>query len=263
MTSYALITGASSGIGLAMAEALARQGRPLILLARDRERLNLLALELRDRFKVDVLICACDLTEQVQLSCLLQDFTDNWPIDLLVNCAGGAESGSFIGHDWRSERKKLELNVVALTRLCLELGRKMARQGGGQILNVSSVAAFQPMPLLASYAASKSYVMNFSEALREELAPWNVQVSVLCPGPVDTAFWTSAGLCQAAIPVGGWMMRPEAVADAALRGLQKGRALIIPGWRNQLLYLLVRLAPRAVSRRIAGLLTQQLKYPQR
>ncbi len=259
MSRYALITGASSGIGLAMAEALARQGRSLILLARDRERLNLLGLELKERFPIDVRICACDLTEPVQLSCLLQDFSDNWKIDLLVNCAGAATSGSFIGHDWRSERKQLELNVVAVTRLCLEVARNMARNGGGQILNVASVAGFQPGPWLAGYSASKAYVISLSEALREELQPLGIQVSVLCPGPVDTAFWTRAGLSQAAMPVSGWMMSAEQVAEAGLRGLQEGRALIIPGWRNRLLYLLGRIAPRRLTRRIVARLNRRLQ----
>ena len=147
MSRYALITGASSGIGLAIAEALARRGRNLILLARQRDALESIACELTQRFGVEVLFSSCDLSEPLQVSGLLQELElADQQIDLLVNNAGIGSAGAFIRQDWSREQQLLEVNVLALARLCHALGQRMAQQGGGQILNVASVAAFQPGP---------------------------------------------------------------------------------------------------------------------
>lgn len=170
MRSYALITGASSGIGLALAEALARRGRNLILVARRRDALESIACELAQRFGVEVLFRLCDLSEPLQLSGLLLELEEGqWHVDLLVNNAGLGCAGPFLEQDWSRELEQLEVNVLALTRLCHALGQRMAEHGSGQILNVASVAAFQPGPWMSSYYASKAYVLHFSEGLREEL----------------------------------------------------------------------------------------------
>lgn len=257
---YALITGASSGIGLALAEALARRGRSLILVARERPALEAIAGELAERFNVEVLFRTCDLTEQLQVSGLLLELEQyDYQVDLLVNCAGIASAGSFSGHGWQAERKQLELNVIAVTRLCHALSKDMARNGGGQILNVASVAAFQPGPWLAGYSASKAYVLSLSEALREELFPLGIYVSVLCPGPVDTPFWTRSHLSQQALAGTGWMMPAHRVAEAAMHGLDRRKALIVPGWQNQLLLQALRLTPRWLARRLAGRLLRQIQ----
>ena len=157
MTRYALITGASSGIGLALAEALARRGRSLILVARQRDQLESIALELTQRFGVEVLFRACDLGEPLRLSGFLLELEEGErQIDLLVNCAGIRTSGAFLAQDWRTEQDLIEVNILALTRMCHALGNAMALHGGGQILNVASVAAFQPGPWMSSYYASKT-----------------------------------------------------------------------------------------------------------
>ncbi len=190
MTRYALITGASSGIGLALAEALARRGRSLILVARQRDALESIALELTQRFGVEVLFRACDLGEPLRLSGFLLELEEgDRQIDLLVNCAGIGTCGPFLAHDWSAEQDLIELNVLALTRLCHAIGNMMAVQGGGQILNVSSIAAFQPGPWLSTYFASKAYVLHFSEGLREEVKKTGIKVSVLCPGITRTRFF--------------------------------------------------------------------------
>ena len=113
-------------------------------------------------------------------------------IDLLVNCAGIGTSGPFLAQDWMTEQDLIEVNILALTRMCHALGNAMALHGGGQILNVASVAAFQPGPWMSSYYASKAYVLHFSEGLREELKTCGIKVSVLCPGPTRTAFFGTA-----------------------------------------------------------------------
>ncbi|MGN0922835.1 SDR family NAD(P)-dependent oxidoreductase [Ectopseudomonas mendocina] len=257
MRSYALITGASSGIGLALAEALARRGRNLILVARRRDALESIAYELAQRFGVEVLFRLCDLSEPLQLSGLLLELEEGqWQIDLLVNNAGLGCAGPFLEQDWSRELEQLEVNVLALTRLCHALGQRMAEQGGGQILNVASVAAFQPGPWMSSYYASKAYVLHFSEGLREELKGRGVRVSVLCPGPTHSAFFRAAQMDVTRLTGSKLMMSAEEVALITVRALEKNRAIIIPGWRNRLLALSPRLGPRWLVRKLSGRLTR-------
>lgn len=252
MSGYALITGASSGLGLALAEALARRGRNLILVARQREALESIACELSQRFGIEALFRVCDLAEPLQVTGLIQELEQGERhIDLLVNNAGIGSAGLFVEQDWGLEQELIELNVLALARLCHALGAEMKRRGGGQILNVASLAAFQPGPLMANYFASKAYVLHLSEALRSELAPFGVKVSALCPGPVATAFFRRALLYSDGMQRQGQLASPEEIALIALRGLDRNRAIIIPGWRHRLVPLLLRLTPRSLVRRIA------------
>lgn len=248
MPPYALITGASSGLGLALAEALARQGRSLILVARQRDALETIAQELTQRFGVEVLFRACDLGEPLRLSGFLLELEETETrIDLLANCAGIRTHGHFLAQDWSDEQKQLELNVLALARLCHALGNSMAVQGGGQILNVASVAAFQPGPWMSSYAASKAFVLHFSEGLREELKQTGIKVSVLCPGPIRLP----AGQVAPPTPV-RWPLRLDEIALYTIRALASNRALIIPGWRNRWLVRAGRLGPRWLVSKLAG-----------
>ncbi|BAN46297.1 SDR family oxidoreductase [Metapseudomonas resinovorans] len=262
MPRYALITGASSGIGLALAEALARRGRHLLLVARQRDVLESVACELTQRFGVEVLFRYCDLAEPLHVSGLLMDLEQGeLDIDLLVNNAGIGTSGAYVDQDWGREQELLELNVLAMARLCHGIGGLMARQGGGQILNVASVAGFQPGPWMSNYYASKAYVLNFSEGLREELRPRGVKVSVLCPGPTRTAFFRGAHLEVGGLEGSKLMLSPEEVALETVRALEKDRAIIIPGWRNRVAAFLPRLAPRWLVRRLAGRIIRRFAQP--
>jgi short-subunit dehydrogenase len=257
MTRYALITGASSGIGLAMAEALARRGRNLILLARQRDRLESIATELTQRFGVEVLFRACDLGEPLRLSGFLLELEDGErQIDLLVNCAGIGTSGPFLGQDWMTEQDLIEVNILALTRLCHAVGNSMALHGGGQILNVASTAAFRPGPWMSTYYASKAYVLHFSEALRVELKKCSIKVSVLCPGPTRTGFFAKAQMDEQKLLDSKLLMSPEEVALYAVRALERNRAIIIPGRRNRWLAALPRLGSRWLVRTIAGMINK-------
>ena len=253
MPRYALITGASSGIGLAMAEALARRGQALILVARQRDALETAACELSQRFGVEVLFRACDLSEPLQISGLLHELEQSGrQIELLVNNAGAGTSGAFIDHDWPREQELLELNVLALARLCHGIGAMMERSGGGRILNVASMASLLPGPWMSSYYASKAFVLHFSEGLREELKDRGIKVSVLCPGPTRTAFYRNADMRLGKLDDGKRVMSPEEVAFLAVKALRRAPALIIPGWRNRLFACGVRLLPRWVMRKLAG-----------
>lgn len=248
MSRYTLITGASSGLGLALAEALARRGRDLLLVARQREPLEAIALELTQRFGVEVLFRACDLGEPLRLSGFLLELEESDKrIELLINCAGIRSHGPFLAQEWGVEQDLIELNVLALTRLCHVLGNAMAVQGGGQILNVASLAAFQPGPWMASYSASKAYVLNLSEALREELKRSGVKVSVLCPGPVSSSSRNIARLEKSS-----QLLSPEEVALYTVRALAKNRAVIIPGRRNRWLARANRFGSRWLVRKISG-----------
>ncbi|MCW2269396.1 Fatty acyl-CoA reductase [compost metagenome] len=248
MTRYAMITGASSGLGLALAEALARRGRNLILVARQRDLLESIAIELTQRFGVEVLFRACDLGEPLRLSGFLLELEEGErQIDLLVNCAGIRTYGPFLAQEWGDEQDLIEVNILALTRLCHALGNAMAVQGGGQILNVASLAAFAPGPWMTSYAASKAYVLSFSEGLREELKRTGIKVSVLCPGPVHSPLRRIPRLEK-----GQRCLSPEEVALYTVRALEKNRALIIPGRRNRWLACSPRLLSRWVARKLAG-----------
>ncbi|KDO00394.1 MULTISPECIES: SDR family oxidoreductase [Pseudomonas] len=252
MTRYAMITGASSGLGLALAEALARRGRNLILVARQRDPLESIAIELTQRFGVEVLFRACDLGEPLRLSGFLLELEESERhIDLLVNCAGIRSYGHFLAQEWSDEQDLIEVNILALTRLCHALGNAMAVQGGGQILNVASLAAFAPGPWMSSYAASKAYVLHFSEGLREELKRTGIKVSVLCPGPVRSPLRRIPRLEK-----GQRSLSPEEVALYTVRALDKNRALIIPGRRNRWLAFSPRLLSRWVTRKLAGAINQ-------
>lgn len=250
MTRYALVTGASSGIGLAIAEALARRGRHLILVARHRDMLESIAIEFTQRFGVEVLFRACDLGEPLRLSGFLLELEDGErQIDLLVNCAGIGNSGPFLAQEWAQEQDLLDLNVLAMTRLCHTVGNLMAVQGGGQILNVASIMGFQPGPWMSTYAASKAFVLHFSEGLREELKKTGVKVSVLCPGPTHTSFFRAAQL-NADNFINDTTLTAEEVALYTVRALDKNKAIIIPGWRNRFITGLPRVLGRWLTRKI-------------
>ncbi len=258
MSRYALITGASSGIGLALAEALAQQGRALILVARERVALESIACELRQRFNVEVLFRQCDLAEPLHISGLLHELTQtDYRIDLLINNAGVACGGAFLEHEWQQERRLMELNMVAVARLCHALGQRMAQQGQGQILNVASVAAFQPGPWMSSYYASKAFVLHFSEGLREELAPLGVKVSVLCPGPIATPFWQRASLSVRRVPA-PWLMPTDQLAQLTLQALSRNQAVIVPSWRHRWLGRAVRMLPRGLVRTVMANINRKL-----
>lgn len=252
MSRYAMITGASSGLGLALAEALARRGRNLILVARQRETLEPVAIELTQRFGVEVLFRACDLSEPLRLSGFILELEEGErQIDLLVNCAGLRTHGPFMAQEWADEQDLLEVNIIALSRLCHAVGNVMAVQGGGQILNVAGLAAFAPGPWMASYAASKAYVVHFSEALREELKRTGIKVSVLCPGPVRSPKRRIPRLDNSTR-----CLSPEEVALYTVRALDQDRALILPGRRNRWLARAPRLLPRWLTRKLAGLINR-------
>ena len=258
MSRYALITGASSGIGLALAEALARRGRNLILVARQRDALESIACELTQRFSVEVLFRACDLSQPLRLSGLLHELEESaLHIDLLVNNAGIGTAGAYVTQDWASERQLIELNVLALARLCHAIGTVMAGQGSGQILNVASVAGFQPGPGMSNYYASKAYVLHFSEGLREELKAYGVGVSVLCPGPTRSGFFRRANMDVNALQGSKLMMSAEEVAKRIVDGIRTRKRTLIMTRQGKLAVWVNKLFPAFADKKVYALFAKE------
>jgi short-subunit dehydrogenase len=246
----ALVTGASSGIGEAFARALARRGTPLVLVARRAERLTRLAQELGGPARAEVV--ALDLSRPEAGAALEAELARRGvEVDLLVNNAGVGLTGRF--HELPLDRllAMVDLNaraVVELTRRFLP--GMIARRTGG-VINVASTAAFQPVPFFAVYAASKAFVLSFTEALAGELKGAGVVVQALCPGLTGSEFQKVAGTDRVAFdrtPA----MTAEEVAERSLAALAKRRLRVIPGWRDRLLLRAQSLVPRAVARRVAG-----------
>lgn len=243
--STALVTGASAGIGRALAQRLAHDGHDLVLVARDRARLERLAVELRDRHGGTVEVLVADLADRQQTEEVCVRLADRErPVDLLVNNAGFGLHHPFLDNDLTQEEAALEVMVRAVLVTCHAAGRAMRERGHGAILNVSSVAGF-----LASgtYSAEKSFVTVFSEGLASQLHGTGVTVTALCPGLTRTEFHERARMRLPGLPQGLWLDADE-VARQALADVAAGRVLSVPGPQWKVATLAVRALPRPLRR---------------
>jgi short-subunit dehydrogenase len=246
----ALVTGASSGIGLEIARTLAGRGYDLILTARNHVALDRLAAELTDRHGIAAQAVAADLGACNAATDLFERIgATGAHVDILVNNAGFATFGPFAQADPDTERDELHVNVVALTELTRLFLKGMLERGKGRVLNVASTAAFQPGPLMAVYFASKSYVLHFSEAIANEVRGSGVSVTVVCPGPTASGFQQRANLKDSKL-MSGRFMDSATVAHIAVDAMLAGRTIVIPGFRNAAFAWLVRFVPRGF---VAGL----------
>jgi len=256
----AIITGASSGIGRDFADLYARDGHDVILVARRREALDALAHLLADRYGIACDVFPADLARRLErehLASRLRSIDDR--IVALVNNAGFGTHGYFNETDLERELDMIELNIAALTHLTKLVLPGMLARRHGRILNVSSLAAFQPGPLMAVYYASKAYVQSFSEALAEELAGTGVTVTALCPGPTITEFHGQAGIHPDAPAGGPQTMTSREVAEAGYRAAKSGKRVVVTGFRNKI----VLLANRLLSRRRMTRLVRRLQERRR
>ncbi len=238
----ALITGASSGIGLELARVFARERYDLALVARSVARLEEIASELREKNRVAVDVIACDLSLPEAPA---EVHRQAGRVDALVNNAGYGLYGKFAAFPVAEDLNMMHLNmdaVVALTALYLP---SMIEARQGRILNVASTAAFQPGPLMALYYASKAFVLHFSEALANELQGAGVTVTALCPGPTESGFQDRAAMRESRLAHLG-MMDSKAVAEAGFRGMMAGKTIVIPGMRNKIVPQLLRVSPRKI-----------------
>ena len=245
----ALVTGASSGIGAEIARQLARRGHGVTLVARREERLLELASELARDHGVRAGVITADLAARegrerfaAELERLELD------VDVLVNNAGFGLHGDFLDGDRERQLSMVALNCEAVVDLCARYAPGMRDRGEGAIINIASTAAFQPLPGSATYAASKAFVLNFSEAIHEELKDRGVIVTAVCPGPVRTEFAEVAGIAgaEANTPDLVWMSA-AALAEGAVEAAEKGKRAVVPGRLNFAGSLLGRHSPRAIS----------------
>ena len=240
----AVITGASTGIGAALAHVFAAHGHELVLVARRQERLEALADDIAAHGRPRPLVLPLDLattgvSARISEALAAADLEPQY----VVNSAGFGLWGGAAKLSRDEQLAMVDLNIRTLVDLSLAFVDSLERHKGG-VLNLGSVAGFLPGPYMAVYYASKAFVLSFSEALRAELAPRGIRVTVLCPGPVPTEFQARAGGLR---PQGGRLLAQtaEQVAIAGYRGLMSGRAHVVPGWVNQIVTLVPRLVPRA------------------
>ncbi len=250
--SYALITGASSGIGADLAREYAKRGIPSILIARRLERLEALKLELREHYQVECETLSLDL-QLPDAADLLLTFLNSkkLKISVLINNAGFGLTGAFLDLPLPRQLEMMQVNMNALVSLNYKMIPLLKQNPNPKILNVGSTAGFLPGPYMAIYYATKAFVNSFSEALGEELSEQGILVSVLCPGPVATEFRSVAGSSKSKAFDGALMQSPE-VAIKALAGLDQKQRVIIPGRQFQALIQALRFAPRSAVRSFAA-----------
>ncbi|HWT04065.1 MAG TPA: SDR family oxidoreductase [Pyrinomonadaceae bacterium] len=245
-----LITGASSGIGEAFARRLAARGENLVLVARSEDKLKGLSAELAQAHNVHAQYVAADLTETDAPGKLFAETQRRGlAVETLINNAGFGSMGDFAALDIARELEMIDLNVKALVALTHFYLQPMRERKSGTIINVASTAAFQGVPFMATYAATKAFVLSFSEALWDENRPLGVHVMALCPGVTETNFFAAANTDKPPMRVA---QTPDEVVDTALNGLKRRKSHIISGWTNYIMTESERLVPRWIVARIAG-----------
>jgi len=250
---WALVTGASSGLGADFARRLGERGVNTVLVARREEPMQELSAELAERYRVQAVVVPMDLAEADAPRKLFDQLTaDGVEIEILINNAGFGIYGDFVDITWEREREMLQLNIVTLTELTKRFLKPMVERGSGHVLQVASVAAYQPSPTYAAYSATKAYVLSFGEAVAHELRGTGVTMTVLSPGAVATEFLKVAGQRpQFAQRIS--MIPSRAVTEAGVRAMLRGRASVVPGVVNILAVLATRLLPRRLLAMLADL----------
>jgi short-subunit dehydrogenase len=242
----AMVTGASSGIGKEMAIELAKKGINLVIVARNESALNELKLEIESKFAVKVWPLALDLSLPENTERLLNfTKTNKIDIDYLINNAGFGDFGFFHESRWEKQEQMINLNILALTRLTHFYLNEMLNRQKGRILNVASVASFQPGPLMSVYYATKAFVLHFSEALNNEVKDSGITVTALCPGPTESGFQKAAALENSKLFNRFKMQDSHSVAVHGIKAMMKGKAIAIPGIGNYLMATLASFFPRS------------------
>ncbi len=250
----ALITGASTGIGRDLAYLFAQDHHNLILISRTQPALEKLAATLKHQHKIEVQIISQDLSDPTSPQKIF-DQLQSQPIDFLINNAGFGSHGPFADSDIQTTLSMLQLNITTLTHLTRLFLPHMLARNSGKILNVASLAAFLPGPLMSVYYATKAYVLSFSEALSSELAGTGITVTALCPGPTKTEFQSRAGISHSLL-FKSKVMPSMTAARIGYHAMMKGRRTSIPGPLNKLSAFSTRLLPRQMTAAVAKKLNQ-------
>ncbi|MDE2422531.1 MAG: SDR family oxidoreductase [Gammaproteobacteria bacterium] len=249
--STALITGASSGIGLELAKLMAKDGMDLILVARSANKLSQLAQDLQQQYRIQVTVIAQDLCQPNAVSALTTKL-DQQPIDILVNNAGCGDFGLFQDVEWRQYHQTIQLNMTALTELTHAVLPQMIARNQGKIVNIASTAAFQPLPWMAVYAATKSYVLSLSEALAFELRHTGVDVLAICPGATKTGFASAANGVNSNNFADQNTASATDVAQFVVQKINRQhRGVAVHGFKNLAMSYMSPLSPKAIVLRMA------------
>jgi short-subunit dehydrogenase len=255
-TDTVVVTGASSGIGEALAKNFARGGCDLVLVARSEDKLAALAQRLENDTGVNVRVEPADLSRRSAAKKLASTLSkQNIAVDVLVNCAGVLEHGRFVDLPGSAQQGLIDLNVSGLTNMLSHFLPPMVARGKGRILNVASIAAFQPVPGLATYAATKAFVLSLSESLIEELSGTGVSVTALCPGVTATNMMANAQQKSGGLNIPDFVVGDvEDVAAQGYRACLKGDAICVPGAVNLAATVAGRATPKWLLRRVSGLM---------
>ena len=246
-----LITGTTSGIGKAFAEKFASRGNNIILVSRNRDKLQQQQIDLQSRYQVSVEYISCDLSE-VDAVDMIMEKIHSWglSVDVLVNNAGFNEAGGFTNTSLLKELDMIQVHIKALTALTKLFLPGMIKRGYGRILNIGSTGSYMPCPYDAVYAATKAYVLSFSNGLYQELKGTGVTVTCLCPGATQTLFAEKANINNTLL-FKFFVMQPEVVAAIGYNNLQKGKRVVTAGLYNKLLVLSAKLLPVSIINPIA------------
>jgi len=245
----ALITGASSGIGYDMSSVLAGNGYNVVLVARNKEKLEALANQAREMFGVSARVIVKDLARPNSAEEIFRELErQEIEVDILINNAGYGLLGNFAYTSKEVELEMIEVNIAAVAHLTKLFLPPMIRRRRGRILNIASVAGFRPGPLMTNYSATKAYVVSFSVGLAEEVRESGVTVSVLCPGPTLTGFQDRAGINDNSL-VKLMSVDSRVVARSGYEGLMAGKTVIVPGFFNKMIVFLSRITPLSLSAR--------------
>jgi uncharacterized protein len=252
----ALITGASGGLGATFAQELAARGMNTILVARSTDKLQALATELTAKYQQRNDVIALDLVPAGSATTLADQIAAmGLRVDLLVNNAGFATYGNFESTELQRDRDQVLLNIATLVDLCHIFIPQMLGRKSGSIINLASVVGFQPVPYMTVYAASKAFVLSFSEGLWAEYGDRGIRVIALCPGATATSFHEVAGQ-----PVPDRISTPEEVVKAGLKALERQQSYVIPGWMN---FFLSGIVPRLLPRKMTALVAKGMMKPKR
>jgi len=251
MKNTALITGASNGIGLELAKIHASKGGDLVLVARNKSKLDEIKTELEKQYKVSVYVISKDLSlTNAAQEVYNETNKENIQIDYLINNAGFGDFGMFAETDWNKELQMINLNITTLTHFTKLYLQDMIKRNSGKIMNVASTAAFQSGPTMAVYFATKAYVLSFTEAVSNEVSDKGITITALCPGATETGFQNAAGMEESNLFKGKKLPTAKQVADYGYISMIKGKTVAIHGIMNYIMSNSVRFSPRALVLKI-------------
>lgn len=257
--SYALITGASSGIGYELANLFAKDKHNIILIARREDRLKQLSRDLENDYKIKTLVIPKDLSQSQSAQEIYDILKQNdITIDYLINNAGFMVYGRFSDTNWSEDHKMIQLHMVTLTHLIKLFLPDMLRRENGKILNIGSTGSFVPGPLIAVYCATKNYILSLSEAIAEELNGTGVTVTALCPGGTKTEFAEKANIKNSSVHFFE-VMEAKRVARIGYKALMKGKRVVIPGMFNKIQIFSIRITPRIVASKLIKFMMSKYK----